>query len=62
MIQLIDLMILFVGLYIVTRMVIYVFQEDVKMHKLGIFITKMMAIITIVVTIACVALAMLSFV
>jgi len=62
MIQLIDLMILFVGCYVITRMSVYVFQDDIKMGGLGIFITKSMAIVTIVITAICTVLAILSFI
>ncbi len=62
MIQLLDIGILFVGMYVVTRMLIYVFQDDLKMGRLGILITKLTAITTILVTIVCVALALLSFI
>ena len=61
MIQLIDLMILFVGCYIITKMLFYLFREDFKMVTLGMLLVKLMAGITIMVTIVCIILALLSF-
>ena len=62
MVQLVDLMILFVGFYVTTKMLVYLFRDDIKMSGIGIFITKLMAISTILITIVCIALAILSFI
>jgi len=62
MIQLLDLMILMVGMYIITRMSIYILRDDKDAYKVGILINKLLAATTIIVTIICVLLAILSFV
>ena len=62
MIQLVDLMILMVGMYIITRMSIYILREDKDAYKLGVLINKILAAATLIVTIVCMFLAILSFV
>lgn len=62
MIQLIDLMILMVGCYIITRMMIFLLRDDPKQSTLAIVINKILAAGTIIITIICIILAMTSFV
>ena len=62
MIQLIDLMILMVGMYIVTRMMIHILRDDPHSYKLGVFVNKVLAAGTIVVAIIVMFLAITSFV
>jgi len=62
MIQLIELIAIFVGMYVITRMLIYFATEDLKMNKFFELITKALALLTIVITIICVFLAVFSFI
>ena len=62
MIQLLDLMILMVGMYIITKMMIYILRDDPQTYKLGILINKLLAAVTVIVAVVCMALAMFSFV
>ena len=62
MIQLINLMILFVGCYIITKMLYFMFRDDLKTGGFGVLVIKFMAAVTIITTVVCIALALLSFV
>lgn len=62
MIQLLDLMILMVGCYIITRMTIFLLRDDPQQSKFGTVFNKIMAAGTIIVTIICIFLALTSFV
>lgn len=63
MIQLIDLMILMVGMYIISRMSIYLFKKNTgEINAFTTIINKSLSVFTIAVTIICMILAILSFV
>jgi hypothetical protein len=55
-------MIIMAGMYIITKMMIYILRNDPDCYKLGIVINKLLAATTVIVAIGCILLATLSFI
>ena len=63
MIQLLNLMILMVGMYIITKMTIYLFKEKTgEYNNFTTIINKILSVFTIAMAIICMILAILSFI
>ena len=63
MIQLLDFMILMVGMYIITKMTIYLFKEKTgEYNNFTTIINKILSVFTIAMAIVCMILAILSFI
>ena len=62
MIQLLDLMILMVGMYIITKMMIYLLRDEQNSSRFGTVINKLLAAATVIVAVIVMFLAISSFV
>lgn len=62
MIQLLDAMMVMIGCYIITRMMIFILRDDIKMGSVGLALNKVLAIGTIGITLICILFAILSFI
>jgi len=61
MIQLLDAMMVMIGCYIITRMIIFLSRDDIQMNKSGKAVAQLLAAGTIGVAFMCIILAILSF-
>lgn len=62
MIKILDLIIIMAGMYIITKMMIYILRDDPQAYKMGIVINKLLAAATVIVAVGCIILAKLSFI
>ena len=61
MIQLLDAMMVMIGFYIITRMMIFLSRDDIQMNKSGKAVAQLLATATIGIAFMCIILAILSF-
>lgn len=62
MIQLLDAMMIMIGCYIITRMMVFLLRDDIQMGKPGKVIASVLAAGTIGIALLCILFSLLSFV
>ena len=60
MIQLLDGMMIMIGFYIITRMMIFLLRDDIQMGKSGLALAQVLAATTIGIALVCIIAAVLS--